>query len=69
MRRSTNREICGNCEYWNGEREPVFDKNGIPKNNIITKRGICMKIGSKFTDQLRVEDLSCKFFSKWTEIL
>lgn len=69
MLSKTDRVICGTCEYWTGSREPVFDKNGVPKIRIDDKIGECCKVGSKFTDQERKKDLKCKMYSKWTEIL
>lgn len=41
MRSKTNRMICGTCEYWVGDRKPVFDKNGTPKIDIYDSNGLC----------------------------
>ena len=65
----TDREICGNCEYWTGERAPIFDRNGIPKNDIKIINGDCANPMSKFCDMRRTRNLNCKHFSKWTELL
>jgi len=65
----TDRKICGTCEYWTGERKPIFDRNGIPKINIIDNYGVCNHATSVFVDEQRRKDLNCKNFSKWTEIL
>lgn len=65
----TDRKMCGTCEYWNGDREPVFNEKGIPKIQINTDEGFCEKQGSRFLDELRKYDLRCKCYSKWTEIL
>lgn len=69
MQSKTDRKICGTCEYWSGNREPVFDKNGVPKINIYDDCGICCKVGCRFTDKERRNSLNCKMYSKWTEIL
>lgn len=65
----TDRKICGTCEYWSGERMPIFDKNGSPKISITDSVGLCNNISSKFIDKERKKDLNCKAYSKWTEIL
>lgn len=59
---------CGNCEYWTGQREPIFDRKGIPKNSITDKTGNCEKEGSRFCGKAREQNLKCKSFSKWTEL-
>lgn len=69
MRSKTEREICGTCEYWTGERDPVFDKKGIPKIDIIDQNGICENVHSNFLDRPRKCDAKCVRYSKWTEIL
>lgn len=69
MINKTDRKICGTCEFWAGERMPIFDKNGVPKINITDSIGICNNICSKFTDKVRKKDLNCKAYSKWSEIL
>lgn len=67
--RKTERTICGTCEYWTGKRNPIFDKKGMPKVDIIDKMGQCENINSIFLDKERREELNCKHFSKWTELL
>lgn len=69
MQSKTDRKICGTCQYWSGKREPVFDKESMPKVNIYDKLGICNKQGHRFTDENRRCDLCCGRYSKWTEIL
>ena len=69
MRSKTSRAICGTCEFWTGNREPVFDSKGVPKIDIIDKTGLCQNINSNFTDEIRKRDNNCYRFSKWTEIL
>ena len=65
----TDREICGNCEYWTGERQPIFDGHGVPKNDIKNTAGECLNPMSRFCDGKRTRDLKCRHFSKWTELL
>ena len=65
----TDRKMCGTCEFWIGERNPVFDKNSIPKIFIKDKIGICQNVNCKFIDKKRKYDSSCVKYSKWTEIL
>ena len=61
---------CGTCQYWTGNRNPVFDKNGNPKVDIIDKEGVCENENCrKFCGKIRRQDLSCQHFSKWTELL
>jgi len=69
MQSKTDRKICGTCEYWSGNREPIFDKKGIPKINIIDANALCCKTNCRFTDQIRKNNLNCKMYSKWTELL
>lgn len=69
MRCNTTRQICGTCEHWTGARSPIFDKKGNPKIDIVDKTGICLNSVSKFVDMQRSNNLCCKHFSKWTEIL
>ncbi len=69
MRSKTDRVICGTCEYWTGERNPVFDSKGIPKIDIIDQIGICQHPNSNFCDMKRKNNLNCIRYSKWTEIL
>ncbi|MDO5153917.1 MAG: hypothetical protein Q4D50_11265 [Eubacteriales bacterium] len=69
MQSKTDRVICGTCEYWTGNRCPSFDKNGVPKIDIIDKTGLCENQASRFIDQQRQNDQKCIHFSKWTEIL
>ena len=66
----TDIKKCGNCEYWTGMREPIFDRAGIPKNNIIDRMGDCTNENSRnFCGKSREQLRSCKNFSKWTELL
>ena len=69
MRSKTDREMCGTCEYWTGKRNPVFDKNGKPKIDILDEIGSCECYVSSMEGLPRRRDLKCKCFSKWTEIL
>lgn len=69
MRSKTDRKICGTCEYWIGERKPVFDAKGNPKIDIYDDKGLCQNQNSNFTDKSRKNNLNCKSYSKWTEIL
>lgn len=69
MQSKTDRKICGTCEYWSGNREPIFDKKGIPKINIIDIEAFCCKPNCRFTDIIRKSSLNCKMYSKWTELL
>lgn len=69
MRSGTDRKICGTCQHWTGNREPVFDKNGRPKVDIFDMKGECMCVHSKFDGQMRKRDLNCVRYSKWTELL
>lgn len=65
----TDRMICGTCEYWTGDREPVFDKNGTPKISIIDIGGVCQNGKSKLCGMTRSCENKCIRYSKWTEIL
>ena len=69
MRSKTDRKICGTCEYWTGNREPVFDAKGTPKIDILDESGLCENPNSNFTDKIRLKSKNCKYHSKWTEIL
>lgn len=69
MQSKTDRKMCGTCEYWTGNREPVFDAKGTPKINIYDRFGVCEKQGHRFADQNRENKLCCGRYSKWTEIL
>lgn len=69
MRSKTDRVMCGTCEYWAGNREPIFDQYGNPKINILDKTAPCNKQDCKFADQIRDCQKSCCRYSKWTEIL
>lgn len=68
MKTSTETEKCGNCQYWTGAREPVFDAKGTPKVNITDDYGDCEKVGARFYGQSRKKSAKCKYFSKWTEL-
>lgn len=65
----TDRTICGTCQYWTGERDPIFDKNGVAKVTITDKTGFCQKEGCRFDGQTRRQDNCCIRYSKWTELL
>ena len=69
MRSKTDRQICGTCEYWTGERNPVFDSKGMPKIDIIDDFGLCQNPVSRFVDGERKNGANCVHYSKWTEIL
>lgn len=69
MRCKTDRKICGTCEYWTGERNPVFSSKGVPKIDVCDNTGICQNVHSRFTDKERKKDSCCIHYSKWTEIL
>lgn len=69
MRSKPDRVICGTCQYWTGKRTPCFDKNGIPKVDIIDDIGQCENVNSKFLDMPRKKQLNCQYHSKWTELL
>lgn len=69
LRSKTDRIICGTCEFWTGNRMPVFDPKGIPKVDIIDDIGQCENQNSRFTDEIRNKDRNCINYSKWTELL
>lgn len=69
MQSKTDRKMCGTCEYWSGNREPVFDSQGRPKVNIYDKQALCNRQGHRFADENRRRELCCGRYSKWTEIL
>lgn len=68
MKTSVDIKKCGNCQYWTGSREPVFNERGEPKVEIHDKCGECENEISKFCNQKRKKEQSCKNFSKWTEL-
>ena len=68
MKTSTETEKCGNCQYWTGAREPVFNAKGRPMVEIRDDYGECEKEGSRFCGERRLKSLKCKHFSKWTEL-
>lgn len=68
MRSKTGRKICGTCDYWTGNRTPVFDAKGNPKVDIFDQNGLCENQNSNFADQTRNCSLCCKYYSKWTEL-
>lgn len=68
MASNTDTIKCGTCEYWTGQREPVFDRKGQPKVKIIDRIGNCEKEGSRFCGQTREQQLHCKYYSKWPEL-
>ena len=69
MRSKTDRKICGTCEYWTGNRVPVFDSKGTPKVDILDLYGLCENQNSKFKETSRINKYNCKYHSKWTELL
>lgn len=69
MQSKTDRKMCGTCEYWSGNREPTFDRQGKPKINIFDTHAVCNKQGHRFTDENRWRDNCCGRYFKWTEIL
>ena len=69
MRSKTDRVICGTCDFWTGNRVPVFDSQGVPKVDIFDRIGQCENQNSRFVDQVRNCDKNCKNHSKWTELL
>ncbi len=69
MRSKTTIEKCGTCQFWTGNRMPVFDSLGIPKVDIIDTIGQCENVASRFFEDSRMQNAKCKHFSKWTELL
>lgn len=70
MASNTDTVKCGNCQYWTGSRNPVFAKNGTPKVDIIDTQGKSEnEYSRRFCGKPRKQSLSCKHFSKWTELL
>lgn len=69
LRSKTTTEKCGTCEFWNGNRNPVFDGKGNPKIDIIDDSGICENANSRFVDTIKKQTGKCCRYSKWTEIL
>lgn len=69
MRTKNDRVICGTCQYWTGNREPVFDAKGMAKVDINDLNGMCENTNSRFCDVVRKRDSKCKHYSKWTELL
>lgn len=68
MKSKTTTIKCGTCEYWTGNRVPVFGKNGEPRVDIVDRNGDCLNINSRFCDKKREQNAQCKHFSKWTEL-
>lgn len=68
MQSKTDRAICGTCEFWTGERQPIFATNGVPKVNIIDKTGSCECPVGNLEGETRGCEQKCKYFSKWTEL-
>ena len=65
----TDRIMCGTCAFWTGKREPIFDKNGVPKVRIDDRFGECENEASRQCGETRKCSAYCGKFSKWTEIL
>lgn len=68
MKTSTETVKCGNCQFWTGAREPVFDAKGIPKVEISDRTGNCENESSRFNGSTRNKGARCIKFSKWTEL-
>lgn len=68
-RRKTTTEVCGTCENWTGERNPIFNGKSEPMLDIIDDYGNCENYSSRFCGQRRRDDNTCCHYSKWTEIL
>lgn len=68
MRSKTDRVICGTCEYWTGERNPVFDRQGKPKVDILDEIAFCQHPSFE-TPREKRKDQKCVHHSKWTELL
>ena len=68
MRSKTDRVICGTCEYWTGERNPVFDRQGKPKVDILDEIAFCQHPYFE-TPREKRKDQKCAHHSKWTELL
>lgn len=68
MKTSVDVVKCGNCQYWTGAREPVFDAKDRPKVEIRDLEGNCENQNSRFCDKTRKKGQSCIHFSKWTEL-
>ena len=65
----TSRKICGTCEYWTGNRKPIFDCKDNPKVDIIDNRGNCENANyQRFYEQSRCKENTCCHYSKWTEL-
>ena len=69
MAHKTDRIMCGTCEFWTGKRQPIFDRQGKPKIDIVDLLGQCENEQSKFCNQSKKKDNCCVRFSKWTELL
>lgn len=70
MRSKTDRIMCGTCQFWTGNRIPIFDQKGVPKVDILDPNGNCENEAcSRFCGQKRECQKRCKYFSKWTELL
>ena len=68
MRGHVDRRICGNCQYWSGDRSPTHDQYGVPKNEMRSDRGICQCERGNFNGHARLKDQKCVRFEKWYEL-
>lgn len=68
MRSYVDRRICGNCQYWKGEREPIRNQYGIPKNEISSETGVCRCESGNFFDCVRKSEQLCVRFEKWYDL-
>ena len=48
MKSKTSTIKCATCEFWTGNREPVFDASGTPKIDIIDTYGDCHNVIAVF---------------------
>ena len=69
MRSKTDVRKCGTCQYWTGNRNPVFTAKDEPRVDIVDTIGECECGTSNFCGVERKQTLSCKKYSKWTELL
>lgn len=68
IRSRTDVKKCGTCQYWTGNRIPVFTEKGEPRVDIIDDVGECECGTCNFYGYARKQTLSCKKYSKWTEL-
>lgn len=68
MRSKRDREICGTCDFWPGNRRLSFSKGNKPTIDIIDRYACCACTASKFTGEARWRDNYCMHYLKWAEI-